>query len=260
MTRPVPRRIEEYYRERYYGGRHSFTRRFCTWRRRRLLRKYAGRGGRLLDVGSGEGDFVHAATQDGWEAAGVEIHRTASASQHRVFPSLEEAGMLAPFRCITLWHVLEHVPDPRAQLIQLRAALERDGVIIVAVPDFGGAQARIFGSNWLHLDVPRHLHHFTQSGLTHLFELTGFDVVRVSNQELEYDLFGWIQSALNALTRMPNVLFDALTGKPPRVGRASVAASYAAACALAMPSLLMTFAASLLRRGGTIIVVARPRQ
>ena len=93
-----------------------------------------------------------------------------------------------------------------------------------------------------------------------MFELTGFDVLRVANQELEYDWFGWIQSALNALTKPPNVLFDDLTGKAPRVKRSSEAASYATACALAMPSLLMMLATSLFRLGGTVIVVARPRQ
>ena len=68
VTVPAPRRVETYYRERYYGNRHGFTRGLCVWRRRRLVDRHiqAGDSGRLLDVGSGEGDFLHApAAPDG---------------------------------------------------------------------------------------------------------------------------------------------------------------------------------------------------
>jgi hypothetical protein len=256
---PAPLRIENYYRERYYGNRHGFTGRLCSWRRRRLVARHISPGvdGRLLDVGSGEGDFLETASRAGWNAAGVEVHDRAGV--HTVFRSLEEAAARGPYRCITMWHVLEHVPDPLDHLTHLRGMLAEGGVLLIAVPDFGGVQARLFGRNWLHLDVPRHLHHFTTRGALRVMEAAGFEILRTAHQELEYDWFGWIQSALNAVTGSPNVLFDSLTGKPRRVGRIRVAASYAAASAIALPALALTALSTLARRGGTLIVAARVR-
>src|SRR5436190_2157016 len=70
-TAPVPADVEDYYRERYYGNRHSFTARLCVWRRRRFVARQIqpGDSGRLLDVGSGEGDFLLAAGRAGWDAS-----------------------------------------------------------------------------------------------------------------------------------------------------------------------------------------------
>jgi hypothetical protein len=259
-TSPAPTRIDRYYRERYYGNRHSFTARLCNWRRRRLVsRSLSSRCDvRLLDVGCGDGAFLETAARAGWDALGVEP-LAAHKGKHTIFRSVDEAATLAPYDCITLWHVLEHVPSPSESLAQLRSMLSRDGVLLLAVPDFGGLQARVFGRHWLHLDVPRHLHHFTGQSLIRLLESTGFEVLATSHQELEYDWFGWLQSSLNAVMATPNVLFDSLTGKPPRVGRLRVGASYAAGSMLALAALGLTAASTLVRRGGTLIVSARPR-
>jgi SAM-dependent methyltransferase len=261
VTVPVPLRIEKYYRDRYYGNRHSFTARLCVWRRRRFVARHVvpGDSACLLDVGSGEGEFLDAVSRDGWKCSGVEIHHRHGAGRHMVFPTLDAAATQAPYDCITLWHVLEHVPDPVAHLARLRSMLAPNGVLVLAVPDFGGLQARIFGRHWLHLDAPRHLHHLTERALVRLLVTLGFEVLDTAHQELEYDWFGWIQSALNAGTGTPNVLFDSLTGKPARVGRLRVAASYAAGALLALPALALTAASSLVKRGGTFLVAARPK-
>lgn len=260
VTLPVPADVKDYYAERYYGHRHSFTTRFCAWRRRRMLARYidAGDGGRLLDVGSGEGEFLDAAARAGWTTAGIEIHPPEYGKIQPIFGTLEDAAARGPYRCVTLWHVMEHVPDPTGYAARIRSMLDSDGVLIVAVPDFGGVQARLFGRHWLHLDVPRHLYHFTAPGLRRLLQDAGFEIVGTSHQELEYDWFGWIQSAMNTVAGTPHVLFDALTGKPRRVSRLSVAASYAAGILLSFPALALTIATSLAGRGGTLIVAARP--
>jgi hypothetical protein len=129
---------------------------------------------------------------------------------------------------------------------------------LIAVPDFGGWQARLFGKHWLHLDVPRHLFHFTSFSLQKALGATGYQNLLSWHQELEYDCFGWIQSALNVAGPSANVLFDSLTGKPPRTGRILIAAHYAAAAAMAVPALLLTAAGSIARRGGTLVVAASP--
>jgi len=262
VTMPAPARVEDYYGPRYYGSRHSFTRQFCTWRRLRILGRHAGDGKsrRLLDVGSGEGDFLEAASRAGWTAAGIETHRPLDRHPQLVFHSLAEAAAMGPYHCITLWHVMEHVPDPLGYAARLRSMLAPGGVLIAAVPDFGGLQARLFGRHWLHLDVPRHLHHFTRPALHRLLDAAGFERLHTAHQELEYDCFGWIQSALNTLLGAPNILFDSLTGKPPRVGRARVAACFLDGVVMVLPALALTLASTLARRGGTLIVAARARQ
>jgi hypothetical protein len=219
-----------------------------------------GEPGQLLDVGSGEGEFLQAAGKDRWTTAGVELHGSPDRAGQRVFRSLREAAGCGPYRCITLWHVLEHVPDPLEHSRSLRSMLSADGMLMVAVPDFGGLQARLFGRHWLHLDVPRHLHHFTRRGLMELLETAGFEVVRITHQELEYDWFGWIQSLLNTMFETPNVLFDSLTGKPRRVGRLQTGACYALATLLALPALALTLMSTAARRGGTLVVSARLRK
>ena len=185
------------------------------------------------------------------EGAGV-------AERHTLFRSLDEAATQGPYRCITLWHVMEHVINPQEHLRRLRSMLSDDGILLLAVPDFGGLQARVFGRHWLHLDVPRHLYHFTRSGLEKLLETAGFHVVRISNQEIEYDWFGWMQSALNGVFKTPNILFDSLTGKSRRVSRLQIAASYVLSFLLAVPALALTSATSAIGYGGTLIVAARP--
>ena len=77
------------------------------------------------------------------------------------------------------------------------------------MPNLSSWQARLFGRHWQHLDVPRHLYHFTPGTLARLLIDAGFQIVRSSTVALEYDLFGVIQSALNKICSKPNVLFVA---------------------------------------------------
>jgi hypothetical protein len=81
--------------------------------------------------------------------------------------------------------------------------------------------------------------------------------VRVWHQEVEYDWFGWIQSALNRLMPRPNILFDALTRRPRRVSRVLVATNVLLAALGLFPALGATVVSTWLGRGGTIIVAAR---
>jgi SAM-dependent methyltransferase len=133
-----------------------------------------------------------------------------------VFNSLDECADRGPFDCVTLWHSLEHMPDPWAVMANIRRLVAKDGLILIAVPDFAGLQSETFGSSWLHLDIPRHLYHFTATSIDGMLHQTEFVPVAHWHQEFEYDLMGWWQSALNALLPTPNVLFDFLSGKKLR--------------------------------------------
>ena len=115
---------------------------------------------RLLDVGCGDGSFLLAAQREGWEVAGVEINpEPARRAGLHIVEAIPQAHQAGPFDCITLWHSLEHMPDINAMMQQLRKLLNRDGTVIIAVPNNNSLQAKVFGKDWLALDVPRHLYH-----------------------------------------------------------------------------------------------------
>jgi SAM-dependent methyltransferase len=260
-TTPQPLNFPPYYGPTYHGGRHGFTARYCVRRRLRLLASVAGdagRGRRLLDVGCGDGTFLLGAREIGWSVMGTELNpaRARSLGLFPVHETIEEAREHAPFDCITLWHSLEHIRDPRATLRSLAGILAPGGLLVVAVPDAEGLQARLFGPSWFHLDVPRHLYHFGRRSLNALLEAEGFAPLRHWHQEFEYDLLGWSQSALNLISSTPNLFFNRLTGRRTEAGRAEVAASYSLGIALSALALPATAIGALSRRGGTLIVAA----
>ncbi|TMA27590.1 MAG: class I SAM-dependent methyltransferase [Deltaproteobacteria bacterium] len=252
-TSPVPEDLGRYYGRRYYGGRHGLTQALCLWRRARLLDRFGGKG-RVLDVGCGDGSFLDAARARGWEVAGTERNPAPPRSKElQVFRSIAEAS--GPFSSATLWHSLEHLPDPRGALEQLRALLEPRSTVLVAVPDAQGAQARLFGRLWRHLDVPRHLFHFGRESLARLLERAGFTPYWWWHQEIEYDLLGWTQSALNALPATHDLLLRALSGRHRSAG--DLFAGVLLGALLGVAAFPAAMATALLGSGGTLIVAAR---
>ena len=85
--------------------------------------------------------------------------------------------------------------------------------MLAAVPNFGSLQARATGASWLHLDIPRHLSHFTAESIAKTFRASGFRVEDISFGELEYDVIGWSQSLLNRGLGGRNDFFKAMSGR-----------------------------------------------
>ncbi|MEW6270144.1 MAG: class I SAM-dependent methyltransferase [Thermodesulfobacteriota bacterium] len=259
-TSPVPADLGRYYGSAYYGRRHGFTASYRCWRRFRLLARHTPSPGRLLDVGCGEGDFIAFAAERGWRAVGTELREDvpdAAAHELAVRRSTTEATALGPFDAITLWHSFEHFRDPIEELDRVVGVLADGGTLVLIVPDFGGMQATTFRRAWFHLDVPRHLFHFTRRSLVELLESRGLAVERIDSHEIEYDLFGWLQSALNVLLPTQNQFFDWLTGKPHTAPRWEIGVAVVLAVLLAPLALAATAVEIVTRRGATLNVVAR---
>jgi hypothetical protein len=181
--------------------------------------------------------------------AGLEVETGLAALQPR-----------APFDCITLWHSLEHMLDARATLIAVCRLLKRDsGLLLLGVPDAGGLQARCFGSRWFHLDVPRHLYHFSLGSLHRLLESTGFELLGSWHQEFEYDLLGWTQSTLNCLLPTSNLFFDQLTHRHVQAGLFQKGVSWLGGTVFSITALPLLLLGTLTGRGGTLIMAARIR-
>ncbi len=259
-TLPQPDDPSRYYGERYYGNRHGPTARFCLNRRLGFVRNAVGKNkmARLLDVGCGDGSFLLAAQREGWEVAGVEINpEPARRAGLHIVEAIPQAHQAGPFDCITLWHSLEHMPDINAMMQQLRKLLNRDGTVIIAVPNNNSLQAKVFGKDWLALDVPRHLYHFDPQSLSRCMEQNGFAVQRIGFQEFEYDLMGWSQSALNGMFSESNVFIDRLMGKPSSHSAATQIMHFvlgSLSSAIALPLVLIEKA---IRRSGTFIIAAK---
>jgi 2-polyprenyl-3-methyl-5-hydroxy-6-metoxy-1,4-benzoquinol methylase len=129
--------------------------------------------GILLDIGAGTGDFLAEAKRDGWQTVGIEPNEKARNSAmlkkvNFVDSSIELENNSVDI--ITMWHVLEHVPDIQAQIKELKRLIKPNGAIVIAVPNFNSYDAKHYEDFWAAYDVPRHLWHFSRQSIKVLFE------------------------------------------------------------------------------------------
>lgn len=128
-------------------------------------------GGRLLDVGCGNGMTMDAMQKLGWQCEGVDFDplavQAAVARGLRVSLGPPEAQAYPDdtFDAMILSHVIEHVPHPEKFLRECCRILRPGGLLTVLTPNASALGRRVFGESWLYLDPPRHLHVFTPPAL-----------------------------------------------------------------------------------------------
>lgn len=147
----------------------------------KLITKLQSSKGVLLDIGAGTGDFLNVAKGSGWKIIGVEPNKKARsiATQKRIDLQNDTTGL--ENHCadvITMWHVLEHVPDLQLQIIELKRLLKPEGTIVIAVPNYKSYDAEYYQNYWAAYDVPRHLWHFSKSAIQTVFERENFQLVQ----------------------------------------------------------------------------------
>ena len=138
--------------------------------------------GRILDIGAGTGDFLSVAKQNGWQTIGVEPSEKAKAiALKKEVSFVEDTAELEnhSFDVITMWHVLEHVPNLDNQIKELKRLLKPNGSLIVAVPNFKSFDAKYYGAFWAAYDVPIHFWHFSKNAIQALFEKEGMQLEKV---------------------------------------------------------------------------------
>lgn len=129
--------------------------------------------GKLLDIGSGTGDFLLTAKENGWNTIGTEPSEKAKAIAVKKGVELSattEELESHTFDVITMWHVLEHVPNLEYQIKELKRLAKPNGTIIIAVPNFKSYDAKYYGNFWAAYDVPIHFWHFSKTAVKLLFE------------------------------------------------------------------------------------------
>jgi 2-polyprenyl-3-methyl-5-hydroxy-6-metoxy-1,4-benzoquinol methylase len=146
--------------------------------------------GNLLDIGAGTGDFLTVAKNNGWNTKGVEPSEKAKAIAMKKGVSFAESTKdleSHSFDVITMWHVLEHVPNLEDQIRELKRLVKPNGTIIIAVPNFNSYDAKYYGAFWAAYDVPRHLWHFSKTSIKLLFEKEAMKLEKVL--PMKFDAF-----------------------------------------------------------------------
>ena len=271
---PIPdsSTIAALYPDYYYGApgnkfRPSIEKlvRIVGNRQSRFIAKGLSKSARVLDVGCGRGVMLSAMADLGFEVHGTDISKAATTgvdprADIRIARNLSDAGYPASFfDVVVVWHVLEHLRDPRETLEEIHRVLRPGGRIVVAVPNFSSLQAQLTGSAWFHLDLPRHLFHFPLHSLRKLLIEVGFEPGQDYHFSLRQNPFGWIQSILNCVPGLErNGLYSLLhrnsIGAQPKPAK-RIGLSLALA-ALVLPALLATVVGTLFRRGATVHIEA----
>jgi SAM-dependent methyltransferase len=148
-----------------------------------FVRRHCPYGRTLLDVGCGSGAFLRAMQQVNpeWQVAGTDPSAAAVAlvqqAGYRAYHgTLEQLDLpRQQWDAVTLWHVLEHLPDPVGTLVYIRTQLlAPQGVLFLAVPMADSWDARLFGRDWVGWELPRHFMVFTHATLQQMLATSGF--------------------------------------------------------------------------------------
>ncbi len=281
-TAPAPSGAAQsrYYPPGYYGHSKRYgvlIERLIDWLyafRTRLIEITNGlEPGRVLDIGCGRGLLLHQLRRRGWDVAGTELSEDSARYAREVLHIDVKTGSAADlalpsdsFDTVILWHVLEHIAEPETLLQEAARILRPGGTLLVAVPNFGSLEARWARAHWFHLDVPRHLIHFTPRTLRAMLETAGLRPRLVSYFASEYDFFSFVQTVLNKLGVRHNLLYNLLRTRGAKVlsdERAQavptrdLVLTFLLAPILGLASLAWVPAAALLGQGATITIYAK---
>ena len=207
--RPSKEEIINFYPCGYYPSRGFITRaiKYLFLKNKIKKIKRYKKSGRLLDVGCGDGDFLFGMSQTGFEAFGIDTSTEACKiaqqklkNKNGIYNSeLRECEFPDKFfDVITFWHTLEHLPHPNQELKEGHRILKDNGILILGMPNKNSFAFNIFGRYWFHLDIPRHLYHFSTKTIRGMLGLTGFQTVRITYFSLAFP-FSLFHSVLNWL-------------------------------------------------------------
>lgn len=158
--------------------------------------------GKILDVGCGNGAYLKTLKEKGWETWGIDISSSATECARKFCPNiftgeLHEANFPDRyFDVVTMKWMLEHTHNPSNIIKEAYRILKNNGTLLIGVPNIESIEAKIFKKYWYHLDVPRHLYHFSPNTITLLLKKTYFHI-----DKIKYDASPMgISGSLNYLT------------------------------------------------------------
>jgi SAM-dependent methyltransferase len=216
----------------------------------------------VLDIGCGSGTLLGLLKERGFRPTGVDFSPEAAriARQENgvrvVVGSLDQAGFPNDsFDIVTLFHVMEHVTDPRNLLAEASRILKPDGALIVQVPNIDSWQFRAFGPRWYGLDIPRHVIDYSQQAMLRLLDASGFAARRIKHFNLRDNAPALVSSLLPSLDPISRQIRSAKRGVRETPAAASLRhALYFGLVVGAYPFVLLEAAFG---HGATVMIEAR---
>ncbi len=183
FPQPKVEDLEKYYESQDYishtdkkkgllSGLYQLVKKWSLRKKTKLIYRQNSGTGFLLDIGAGTGDFLVSAREKGWKVCGMEPNQKAASLAFQKGISLKDSLQEfegKQFDVLTLWHVLEHIPNLEETISQLTDLVKLNGTLIIAVPNFKSFDADYYGKFWAAYDVPRHLWHFSKTAIERLF-------------------------------------------------------------------------------------------
>ena len=227
--------------------------------------------GKVLDIGCGSGNFLSGMRSEGWDCFGTEI----SESSKKFTDKLKSEGIeihyseltktdfsRESFDLITLWHVVEHLREPGKYIRHAKKLLKKDGILFLAFPNIDSISFALWKCNWFHLDLPRHLYHFSPKSIPVLMEKNGFRVISISHYCQEFNPYGVLQSIYNSLGFEFNFLSRQLKNKAD-VSKPSyyplLALTVLSLPLLFLPSFALAYLFAFMGRGDIIQIMAKKK-
>ena len=192
--RPADAQLNTYYQSKEYISHtnkayslqhllYKIVRHYTLQRKLKLIRSLS-KTGKILDLGCGTGDFLNLCSKNGWDIEGVEMDQKAREKSEKllnvkIHERLFSVEKENSFQIITLWHVLEHLPDLNKTITHLMKLLTVRGRLVIALPNVDSYDAKKYGNFWAGYDVPRHLYHFNQPTFQRLMRKHNLKIERV---------------------------------------------------------------------------------
>jgi 2-polyprenyl-3-methyl-5-hydroxy-6-metoxy-1,4-benzoquinol methylase len=194
--RPDPKELHALYDESYFQNDQSGVVGYANYlddevqirktfaRRLQFLERWI-QPGKLLDVGCAAGFFLDEAHRRGWQVQGSDVSAFAARYVKERFGYEVVQGSLGDadfardsFDLITLWDVIEHVPDPKAHVQKIAELLRPGGLVALATPDVDSVPARLTGKRWVGYKLSEeHVYYFSARTLKRMLDEAGFDVI-----------------------------------------------------------------------------------
>ncbi len=150
------------------------------------IEPYLSKGkGLILDIGCASGTFLELMREKGWDVEAIELDKQMveklKGKNIKVFEKpFEEFTSDKKYQLITMFDVLEHIPDLKTTFEKLHELLDKDGIVVLITPDFSSTQRKVFGKKWFQYKPQEHIQYFTPATLAKAIEPYGLTLVHTS--------------------------------------------------------------------------------